>query len=72
VAHTAEDLVALLKSTNSPFVLASHFSEFGEELENLVGRLEKVEKTLADLGKRLAALEVTPTAAPKAASKAGA
>ena len=66
MSHTAEDLVALLKSTNSPFVLASHFPEFAEELDNLVGRLEKAEKTLADLGKRVAAMEAAKKATPKA------
>jgi hypothetical protein len=64
--HTAEDLVALLKGTNSPFALASHFPEFGEELGNLVDRLEKAEKTLADLGKRVSALEAAKKTAPKA------
>jgi hypothetical protein len=66
MAHTAEDLVALLKSATSPLALVNHFPEFGEEFSNLVGRLEKAEKTLSDLGKRVTALEAANKAAPKA------
>jgi soluble cytochrome b562 len=68
MAHTAEDLVKLLKSEeNSPFDLINHFPEFGEGFGDLVARLEKAEKTLADYGKRIGVLE----AAQKAAAKPG-
>jgi hypothetical protein len=61
--HTAEDLVKLLKSESSPFGLVSHFLEFGEGLGDLVGRMEKAEKTLVDHGKRITALEAAQKAA---------
>jgi hypothetical protein len=61
--HTAEDLVKLLKSEeNSPFDLINHFPEFGEGFADLVSRVEKAEKAVADYAKRIAALE---KAAPK-------
>jgi hypothetical protein len=66
MAHTAEDLIKLLKSEeNSPFDLINHFPEFGEGLGDLVGRLEKAEKTLAAHDKRIAALEAAQKAAAK-------
>jgi hypothetical protein len=56
--HTAEDLVKLLKSEeNSPFDLINHFPEFGDGLADLVSRLGKAEKAVADHAKRIAALE---------------
>lgn len=66
MAHTAEDLVKLLKSATSPLALVSHFPEFGEEFGNLVGRLEKAERALAELDRRVTALEPAKKPAPKA------
>jgi hypothetical protein len=67
MAPTAEDLVKLLKNASSPFELVNDFPEFGDGVSDLVGRMERAEKSLTDYGKRIAALE----AAQKAAAKPG-
>jgi hypothetical protein len=62
MATTAEQLVQLLKGTDSFLNLVGALPQFRDGLDNLVSRLQKAEKALAAQDKRIAALE---KAAPK-------
>ena len=57
MAYTAEQLVQLLKNTNSAIELVNELPQFRDGLADIVSRLEKTEKAVADHAKRIAALE---------------
>jgi hypothetical protein len=65
MATTAEQLVQLLKNTNS-FLNLNDLPQFRDGLDNLVGRLEKAERALAAQDKRITALEPAKKPAPNA------
>jgi hypothetical protein len=66
MATTAEQLVQLLKNTNSFLNLINDLPQFRDGLDNLVGRLEKAERALAAQDKRITALEPVSWPAPNA------
>jgi hypothetical protein len=66
MATTAEQLVQLLKNTNSFLNLINDLPQFRDGLDNLVSRLEKAEKALAAHDKRITALELAKKPAPQA------
>jgi hypothetical protein len=57
MATTAEQLVQLLKNTNDVFALAGELPQFRDGLSDLVSRLQKAERAIADHAKRITALE---------------
>jgi hypothetical protein len=67
MAYTAEQLVQLLKGTDNLLNLAGALPQFRDGLDNLVSRLQKAEKAVADQAKRITTLE----AAQKAAKPVG-
>jgi hypothetical protein len=57
MAYTAEQLVQVLKNTNNAIDLLNELPQFKDGVADIVSRLEKAERAVADHAKRIAALE---------------
>lgn len=65
MAYTAEQLVQVLKNTNNAIDLLNDLPQLKDGVADIVSRLGKAEKAVADHAKRIAILEAALKAAPK-------
>jgi hypothetical protein len=65
MATPADQLVQLLRDTDNIFNLAGALPQFRDGVADIVSRLAKAEKAVADHAKRIAALEAAQKAVPK-------